>query len=214
MKSFIDCSLNVGNMVCFFRKASMKIGLPLYTHCYSWGHNMNYCNSSHVVCPICMGPHCEDNHHALAACCKGHPKQDPPVSTWHSVRIVTNLMPLTLLTASSGNIVLIVFGFWNDRRRRMISDLMRILLLEKLVPTAKPQLLEAVVEMVERCKPIRGDLDLFSVQDYPCRYVPCPVARIVIKLGVCFYMSNSLFAPILFSSFDFSCYYSVYVLSR
>jgi len=56
MKSFIDHSLNVGNVVCFFCKASMKIGLPLYTCCYSWGHNTNYCNSSCMVCPICNGP--------------------------------------------------------------------------------------------------------------------------------------------------------------
>jgi len=58
----------------------MKVGATLCTCCYSWGHNMNYCNSSCMVCPICDGPHCKDNHHALAACCKGHPKQVPPVS--------------------------------------------------------------------------------------------------------------------------------------
>jgi len=74
MKFFIDHSLNVGNMVCFFRKASIKIGAPLYTRCYSWGHNTNYCNFSHMVCPICDGSHC-----ALATCCKGHLKQVPPV---------------------------------------------------------------------------------------------------------------------------------------
>jgi len=39
MKSFIVHSLNVGNVVCFFCKASMKIGAPLCTCCYSWGHN-------------------------------------------------------------------------------------------------------------------------------------------------------------------------------
>jgi len=37
MKPFVDCSLNVGNMVCFFYKASIKIELPLCTCCYSWG---------------------------------------------------------------------------------------------------------------------------------------------------------------------------------
>jgi len=35
MKSFVDRSLNVGNVICFFCKASMKIGAPLCTHCYS-----------------------------------------------------------------------------------------------------------------------------------------------------------------------------------
>ena len=79
MKSFVDHFLNVGNVVCFFRKASIKIGAPLCTCCYLWGHNMNYCNSSCMVCPICNGPHCEDNYCALVACCKSHPKQNPPV---------------------------------------------------------------------------------------------------------------------------------------
>ena len=79
IKSFVDRSLNVGSVVCFFCKVSIKIGAPLCTHCYLWGHNMNYCNSSRVVCPICNGLHNEDNHCALAACCKGHPKQNPPV---------------------------------------------------------------------------------------------------------------------------------------
>jgi len=79
MKSFVDCSLNVGTMVCYFRKESMKIGMPYCTRCCSWGHNTNYCNSRRVFGPICQGPHCEINHCALAACCKGHPKQVPPV---------------------------------------------------------------------------------------------------------------------------------------
>jgi len=127
-----------------------------------------------------------------------------PVLIWHSVRIVANLMLLTPLAASSGNIV----------QKQMISNLMCILLLGKLVPAAKPRLQGVVVEMVGGCKPVRGDLDLFSVQDYPCRYVPCPVAHNIIKFGVCPYMSISLLAPILFSSFNFSCYYPVYALSH
>jgi len=46
MKSFINCSLDVGSVVCFFHKASMKIGTPLYIRCFLWGHIMNFCNSS------------------------------------------------------------------------------------------------------------------------------------------------------------------------
>jgi len=34
MKSFVDCSLNVGSVVCFFHKASIKIGTPLCTCCF------------------------------------------------------------------------------------------------------------------------------------------------------------------------------------
>ena len=132
------------------------------------------------------------------------------VPTQQSVRIVANLMPLTPLAASFSNIILIIFGFWNNMQRRMISDLVCILLLGKPVSAAKPWLLGVVVETVGRH---RCDLDLFLAKDYPCRYVPCPVACKVIKLGVCSHMSNSLFAPILFSGFDFSCYFSVYILS-
>jgi len=70
MKSFVNHSFNMGGMVCFFCKAFMKIGTPLCICCFSWGYNTNFCNSSHVVCPICNDPHHEDNYHALAACCK------------------------------------------------------------------------------------------------------------------------------------------------
>ena len=79
----------------------------------------------------------------------------------------------------------------------MSFNLVHILLLGKPVSTAKPWLQGVIAEMVERRKPIQGDLDLFSVQDYPCGYGPCPVACNVIKFSMCSYMSNSLFAPIL-----------------
>jgi len=142
------------------------------------------------------------------------PLMENPVPTWQFIRIAANLMPLTLLIASSGNITLTVSGSWNDMQRRMSSDLVHILLLGKPVPAAKPQLQGVIVEMVGRCKLIRGDLDLFSVQDYPCRYGPCLIACNVIKLGVCSYMFNFLFAPILSSGFNFSCYYFVYNMPR
>ena len=45
-----------------------------------------------------------------------------PVPTWHSVRIAANLMPLTPLAASSGNIVLTVYGSWNDMRRHVLQS--------------------------------------------------------------------------------------------
>ena len=101
MKSFVNHSLNVGNVVCFFCKASMKIGAPLCTRCYSWGHNTNHCNSSCMVCPICDGPHHEDNHPATSNRFPLFPllPMENPVPTRHSVRIAANLMPLTLLAA-------------------------------------------------------------------------------------------------------------------
>ena len=70
---------DVGLVICFFRKASMKIGMPLCTHCCLWGHTTNFCNSTRIFCPICMGPHHEENHCSLSACCKGRPHLDPPV---------------------------------------------------------------------------------------------------------------------------------------
>jgi len=82
------------------------------------------------------------------------PLMESPVPTWRFVRIAANPMPLTPLTASFGNIVLTVFGLWNNMQRWMIFDLVRILLLKKPVSAAKPQLLGAIVEMVGRCKPI------------------------------------------------------------
>ena len=57
----------------------MKIGMPLCIRCCLWGHNTNFCNSTRVFCPICMGPHCEKNHCSLSACCKERPHLDPSI---------------------------------------------------------------------------------------------------------------------------------------
>jgi len=54
-------------------------GVPFCSCCSSWGHNLDYCWSIRVVCPICMGPHRESNHRAFAASCKGKPNHVPPV---------------------------------------------------------------------------------------------------------------------------------------
>ena len=79
MKTFINRSFNIGRVVCFFRKASPHIGVPYCSRCCSWSHNLDYCRSLRMVFPICMGPHCEDNHRAFAACCKGKPNHVLPV---------------------------------------------------------------------------------------------------------------------------------------
>ena len=154
---------------------------------------------------------------------QGWPQTEPPLfsplpienpaPTRLPVRIAANLMLLIPLAASSGNTISTVSGLWNDMQRWMTSNLMCILLLGKPVPAAKPWPLEVIVEMVGRHNLIRGDFNLFSVQDYPCRYGLCLIAHNIIKLGVCSYMFNFLFAPILSSSFNFSCYYSVYDMS-
>ena len=223
MKSFIDHSLNVGNMVCFFCKAFMKLE-PLYISAAICGVTIQTTATPPVwSAPSVMAHTMKITTTLLQLAARTIPSRSPlfplllmenPVPTWHSVRIAANLMPLTPLTASSGNIVLTVYESWNNMRRRMSSNLVRILLLGKPVPAAKPQLQGVVVKMVGRHKSTWGDLDLFSVQDYLCRYGPCPVACNVIKFGVCSYMSNFFFAPILFSGFNFSCYYSVYALSH
>ena len=79
MHTFVNRSINAGSLVCFFRWTSPKIGVPFCSHCSSWVHNLDYCQSIHVVCPISMGPHHESNHCAFAACCKGKPNHVPPV---------------------------------------------------------------------------------------------------------------------------------------
>ena len=79
MKTFVNRLFNIGQVVCFFYKASPHIGVPYCSCCCSWGHNLDYCHFLHMVCPICMGPHHEDNHRAFAACCKGKPNHVLPV---------------------------------------------------------------------------------------------------------------------------------------
>ena len=65
--------------MCFFRKASLHMGMPYCTCCCLWDHNTNFCNSPCVYCPLCTGSHHEDNHRSLAFCCKGRPHANPLV---------------------------------------------------------------------------------------------------------------------------------------
>ena len=153
MKTFVNRSVNIGLAICFFRKASMKIGMPLCPHCCLWGHNTNFCNSTCIFCPICMGPHCKENHRSLSACCKGCPHLDPPslplpmaclVPIWLSVKTAAKLMLQTLPTVNSGSIVLIGHGLWPDIHEKVALEVhpvsMHTLLLEKPVLVASLQL--------------------------------------------------------------------------
>ena len=49
------------------------------THCCLWGHNTNFCNSTRIFSPICMGPHHKENHCSLSVCCKGCSHLNPPI---------------------------------------------------------------------------------------------------------------------------------------
>ena len=116
MKTFINCSLNVGQAFCFFRRAAMKIGLPLCTCCYYWCCNLNFCNSFHAFCPICTELYHEENHHQLAGYCKSNPKATllvPPTTDGDPCPLLSartaarNGTPPLPPAASFGSIVLI-----------------------------------------------------------------------------------------------------------
>src|SRR5262249_30113295 len=46
--------------------------------CHHWGHLDSQCNSKGNICARCDGPHKTVHHRILAACCKPHPKANPP----------------------------------------------------------------------------------------------------------------------------------------
>jgi len=83
-------------------------------------------------------------------------------------------------------------GAWNNMRRQMSSDLVRILLLGKLVPTTKPWLQGVVVEMVGSERWLRFVFSsrlLLQIQPVPCStqhyHVWCVL--IYVQLPICTY---------------------------
>ncbi|PPQ91901.1 hypothetical protein CVT25_000721 [Psilocybe cyanescens] len=61
--------------ICSSSKSS---GVPLCTRCWKWGHPVGRCHAAAAKCPRCSGPHKLEEHRAVAGCCKGNPKADPP----------------------------------------------------------------------------------------------------------------------------------------
>jgi hypothetical protein len=61
-----------------FRVALPRVGVPICTKCWRFGHRFAVCPFRAQLCTHCAGPHHTDHHCVLGACCKAQPKANPP----------------------------------------------------------------------------------------------------------------------------------------
>jgi hypothetical protein len=62
-----------------FHVALPRVGVPICTKCWRFGHLFAVCPFRAQLCAHCAGPHHTDHHCALGAGCKAQPKANPPV---------------------------------------------------------------------------------------------------------------------------------------
>jgi hypothetical protein len=55
-----------------------RVGVPICTKCWRFGHRFVVCPFRAQLCAHCAGPHHTDHHRVLGACCKAQPKANPP----------------------------------------------------------------------------------------------------------------------------------------
>nr|BAB32466.1 Gag-like protein [Tricholoma matsutake] len=78
-KALIGRGVQFRRYVAYVRAARANPGLPLCQRCWKWGHPTPACRAPQSKCPICAGPHRKEHHRALAGCCKGNAKANPPI---------------------------------------------------------------------------------------------------------------------------------------
>jgi hypothetical protein len=67
-----------GTHELMFRIALPRVGVPICTKCWRFGHRFAVCPFRAQLCAHCAGPHHTDHHCVLGACCKAQPKANPP----------------------------------------------------------------------------------------------------------------------------------------
>jgi hypothetical protein len=67
-----------GTHELMFRVALPRVGVPICTKCWRFGHRFTVCPFCAQLCAHCAGPHHTDHHRVLGACCKAQPKANPP----------------------------------------------------------------------------------------------------------------------------------------
>ncbi|KAF6742655.1 Gag-like protein [Ephemerocybe angulata] len=63
---------------CVIQAARASPGTPLCQTCWKWGHPTKACQGR-LRCPICGGPHSQNEHRHQCGGCKGNAKANPPV---------------------------------------------------------------------------------------------------------------------------------------
>jgi hypothetical protein len=72
------CTFMYGTHELMFRVALPRVGVPICTKCWRFGHHFAVCPFCAQLCAHCTGPHHTDHHRVLGACCKAQPKANPP----------------------------------------------------------------------------------------------------------------------------------------
>ncbi|KDR65183.1 hypothetical protein GALMADRAFT_82167, partial [Galerina marginata CBS 339.88] len=78
-RALIGRTFMLGPNTLTIKESNRSAGVPQCQRCWKWGHVIQACKAQALRCPICSGPHMEEQHRGHAACCKGAPKANPPV---------------------------------------------------------------------------------------------------------------------------------------
>ncbi|KDR65295.1 hypothetical protein GALMADRAFT_82031 [Galerina marginata CBS 339.88] len=78
-RSLIGRTFMLGPHVLMIKESNRQAGVPQCQRCWKWGHVIQACKAQALRCPICSGPHMEEQHRDHAACCKGSLKSNPPI---------------------------------------------------------------------------------------------------------------------------------------
>jgi len=81
MCSLVNHAFMYGKHRLVIAPAVKHIGVPQCNHCWRFGHlsNVRICPLKSKLCSICGETHSVEFHHALATCCCGQPKRNPPI---------------------------------------------------------------------------------------------------------------------------------------
>ena len=81
MRNLVGHAFIYGKHHLIVALATKHVGVLQCNHCWRFGHpsNAQICPLKGKLCPICGEPHSIEYHRHLASCCRGKPKQTPPI---------------------------------------------------------------------------------------------------------------------------------------
>jgi len=81
MRNLVGHAFMYGKHHLTVAPATKHVGMPQCNRCWRYGHlsNARVCPLKGKLCPICGEPHSVEYHCHLASCCRGKPKQTPPI---------------------------------------------------------------------------------------------------------------------------------------
>ncbi|KDR82312.1 hypothetical protein GALMADRAFT_56798, partial [Galerina marginata CBS 339.88] len=85
--ALIGRTFMLGPNVLLIKESNRQAGVPQCQRCWKWhlgigwkwGHVIQACKAQALRCPLCSGPHMEEQHRDHATCSKGSLKSNPPI---------------------------------------------------------------------------------------------------------------------------------------